>query len=85
MCSSDLAMSQGDFGKITVSPSSFKRIVHELRREHGRYYIVAEGVKTNLPGGTPFARYQLNPDIRRQIATEGPTVIDGYEQGDLFA
>ena len=69
----------GFFNEFHVSPSSFKRIVHELRQDKGSVYILDERIPTTSPHGTPYCTYYMNPEIRRQLATEGPIV-----QQDMF-
>jgi hypothetical protein len=58
--------------KVIVSPSSFKRIVHELRQEYGQHYVMDEKQPTVSPYGTPFSIYFLNPEIRSQQRSELP-------------
>lgn len=65
---------QRDPDRVCVSPSSFKRVVHELRQEYGRHYILDDRQPTVNPYGTPFCVYYMNPEIRAQYAAEGPTV-----------
>jgi hypothetical protein len=80
--------------KIGVSPSSFKRIVCELRQKHGEHYILGDKQPTVMPGGTPFKIYFINPEVQLsralapapepQMPTPGPETIDGFIQENLF-
>ena len=65
---------QRDPYRLTVAPSSFKRLIHEARREHGSHYILDERVSGSNPQGTPFCQYFMHPEIRSQNAVEGPVI-----------
>lgn len=75
---------RANYEKVIVSPSSFKRIVHELRREHGQSYIMDEKQPTVSPYGTPFNIYFLNPEIRSQQRDDVPEYIAARPAGPLL-
>jgi len=54
------SMSSRDNNRITVSPSSFKRIVHELRRQFGHDYILDTKVKPAFASGIQYSSYFIN-------------------------